>query len=480
MGLLNKESKDKKTKYQKLEEKLALKKKSAWDQFTDRQKKDAFRLCDDYKSFLDNAKTEREAVKEIEAFAKKKGFSGIGEAKELTPGSRVYDTYRNKNAALVIAGKKPITEGARIIVSHIDSPRLDLKPHPLYEDSGLAMLKTHYYGGIKKYQWVNRPFALHGVVTKKDGKTIDIVIGESEKDPVFVISDLLIHLSKNSQDKRLASEAIKGEELNLIVANIPVDDDKVKHKVKLAVLEHLYDKYGIVEEDFVSAELEAVPAGISKDVGFDRSLIGAYGQDDKVCAFASLIASDSVKIPEHTTIVLFYDKEEIGSVGNTGARSNYIEYIVSRILELSGNAASDSIVREALMKSSALSADVSAAVNPTFKEAHDIFNSNFCGFGALLEKYNGYGGKYSASDASAEYTGRIRKILNDNKIPWQIGELGKVDEGGGSTIAIFFSNYSMDIIDLGVPVLGMHSPFEIVSKADMYSAYLAYVAFLES
>ncbi|MCK4927408.1 MAG: aminopeptidase [Candidatus Aenigmarchaeota archaeon] len=480
MSLLDKISKDKKTKYQKLEEKLALKKKSAWEQFTDKQRKEAFKLCDDYKSFLDRAKTEREAVKEIEAFAKKKGFSEIGEAKELTPGSRVYDIYRNKNAALVIAGKRPITEGARIIVSHVDSPRLDLKPHPLYEDSGLAMMKTHYYGGIKKYQWVNRPFALHGVVTKKDGTTIDIVIGESEKDPVFVISDLLIHLSKNSQDKRLASEALKGEELNIIAGNIPVTDDKVKHKVKLAILEHLYDKYGIIEEDFASAEIEAVPAGTSKDVGFDRSLIGAYGQDDKVCAFASLAASDSVKIPEHTTIILFYDKEEIGSVGNTGARSNYIEYLFGELLEMSGKHVSDIEVRKALMKSSALSADVSAAVNPTFKDVHDAHNSSFCGFGALLEKYNGYGGKYSASDASAEYVGIIRKMLNDNKIPWQLGELGKVDEGGGSTIPIFFSNYSMDIIDLGVAVLGMHSPFEIVSKADMYSAYLAYAAFLES
>ncbi|MCK5452609.1 MAG: aminopeptidase, partial [Candidatus Aenigmarchaeota archaeon] len=272
----------------------------------------------------------------------------------------------------------------------------------------------------------------------------------------------------------------KGEELNIIAGNIPVTDDKVKHKVKLAILEHLYDKYGIIEEDFASAEIEAVPAGTSKDVGFDRSLIGAYGQDDKVCAFASLAASDSVKIPEHTTIILFYDKEEIGSVGNTGARSNYIEYLFGELLEMSGKHVSDIEVRKALMKSSALSADVSAAVNPTFKDVHDAHNSSFCGFGALLEKYNGYGGKYSASDASAEYVGIIRKMLNDNKIPWQLGELGKVDEGGGSTIAIFFSNYSMDIIDLGVAVLGMHSPFEIVSKADMYSAYLAYAAFLES
>ncbi len=480
MGLLNKKSKDEKTKYQKLEEKLALKRKSAWEQFTDKQRKEAFKLCDNYKSFLDKAKTEREAVKEIEAFAKKKGFSDIGKVKELTQGSRVYDTYRNKNAALVIAGKKPITEGTRIIVSHIDSPRLDLKPHPLYEDSGLAMMKTHYYGGIKKYQWVNRPLALHGVVTKKDGTTIDIVIGESEKDPVFVISDLLIHLSTNTQDKRTVPDAIKGEELNIIAGNIPVKDEKVKQKVKLAVLEHLYDKHGIVEEDFVSAELEAVPAGTSKDVGFDRSLIGAYGQDDKACAFTSLIASDSVKSPEHTTIVLFYDKEEIGSVGNTGARSNYIEHLFGKLLEMSGKHVSDAEVRKVLMKSSALSADVSAAVNPTFKEVHDTHNSNLCGFGAVLEKYNGYGGKYSASDASAEYTGYIRKMLNDKKIPWQAGELGKVDEGGGGTIAIFFANYGMDIIDFGVPVLGMHSPFEIVSKADVYSAYLAYVAFLES
>ncbi len=480
MSLLDNISKDKKTKYQKLEEKLALKKKSAWEQFTDRQKKEAFKLCDDYKSFLDKAKTEREAVKEIEAFAKKKDFSEIGEAKELIPGSRVYDIYRNKNAALVIAGKKPITEGARIIVSHVDSPRIDLKPHPLYEDSGIAMMKTHYYGGIKKFHWVNRPFALHGVVTRKDGTTIDFIIGESDKDPVFVISDLLIHLSRKSVDKRVASEALKGEELNIIAGNIPVTDDKVKQKVKLAVLEHLYDKYGIIEEDFASAEIEAVPAEKARDIGFDRAFVGAYGHDDKSGVFSSLSAACSVRTPEYTTIVLFIDKEEIGSYGNTSARSLYLQHFVGKLLELHGKQGSIKEINETLMKSQAISSDICSAVNPTFKDVYDVNNSFLAGFGITLQMYTGAGGKYYSSHASCEFAGKMRKMLNDNKVPWQYGEEGKVDEGGGGTLALYLSRYGMDIIDISIPVLGVHSPFEVVSKADMYSAYMAYAAFLES
>ncbi len=478
MFMAENDAKDKKTKYQKLEEKLALKKKSAWEMFTDKQKKEAFKLCGDYKSFLGKVKTEREAVKEIEAFAKDKGFSEIGKAKKLTPGSRVYDIFKDKNVALVISGKKPLSEGARIIVSHIDSPRLDLKPKPLYEDSGLAMMKTHYYGGIKKYQWVNTPLSLHGVVVKKDGKKVEINIGEDLKDPVFVVSDLLPHLAAKEQNKRTTVDTIKGEELNLIVGNIPIEDDKIKQKVKLSVLEHLFDKYGIVEEDFVSAELEAVPADAPRDIGFDRAFVGAYGQDDRVSAFTSFSALEMIDVPEHTVIVLFYDKEEIGSVGNTGSRSNYIEYLFGMILEQLGEDMSSHNIRKSLINSVALSADVSAAVNPTFKNVNDMYNAHLCGYGVALEKYNGAGGKYSASDASAELVGKIRSLFIDKGVPWQAGELGKVDEGGGSTIAVFFANHGMDIIDVGVPILGMHSPFEIVSKADIYSAYLAYKAFL--
>ncbi|NOQ56248.1 MAG: aminopeptidase [Nanohaloarchaea archaeon] len=476
--MAEKDSKDKRTKYQKLEEKLAFKKKSAWEQFTDKQKKEVFLLCDRYKQFLGKVKTEREAVHEIEAFAKKNDFFDISKVNKLMPGSKVYDIHKDKNAALVIAGKRPLSSGARIIVSHIDSPRLDLKPKPLYEDSGLAMMKTHYYGGIKKYQWVNTPLSLHGVVVKKDGKKVEINIGEDPKDPVFVVSDLLPHLSSKEQNKRTAVDIIKGEELNLIVGNIPVDDDKVKQKIKLAVLEHLFDKYGMVEEDFVSAELEAVPADAPRDVGFDRAIVGGYGQDDRVSAFASLSALDSIETPEHTVIVLFYDKEEIGSVGNTGSRSNYIEYIFGMILGQAGQDNSAHNIRKSLINSIALSADVSAAVNPTFKSVNDMYNAHLCGFGVALEKYNGAGGKYSASDASAELVGKIRNLFDDNKVPWQAGELGKVDEGGGTTIAVFFASHGMDIIDVGVPILGMHSPFEMVSKADIYSAYLAYKAFI--
>ncbi|MBW6461701.1 MAG: aminopeptidase [DPANN group archaeon] len=470
--------KDKKTKYQKLEDKLVFKKKSAWEQFTDKQKKDAFTLCDDYKLFLAKVKTEREAVTQIKVFAKDKGFSEIGEVNKLIPGSRVYDIFKDKNAALIIAGKKGLSEGARIIVSHIDSPRLDLKPKPLYEDSGLALMKTHYYGGIKKYQWVNTPLSLHGVVVKKDGTKVEIKIGENPKDPVFVVSDLLPHLSSKEQDKRTVLDTIKGEELNLIVGNIPVDDDKIKQKIKLAILEHLFDKYGIIEEDFVSAELEAVPADAPRDVGFDRAFVGAYGQDDRVSAFTSCVAIDTVKVPEHTVVVLFYDKEEIGSVGNTGSRSNYIEYLFGRVLEKLGEDMSSHNIRKCLINSFAISADVSAAVNPTFKSVNDMLNAHLSGYGVALEKYNGAGGKYSASDASAELVGTIRNLFIDKGVPWQAGELGKVDEGGGTTIAVFFANHGMDIIDVGVPILGMHSPFEIVSKADIYSAYLAYMAFL--
>ncbi len=476
--MVENDAKDKKTKYQKLEEKLALKKKSAWALFTDKQKKDAFKLCDDYKLFLGKVKTEREAVKEIEAFAKDKGFSQIGNVKKLIPGARVYDIFKDKNAALIIAGKKPLSSGARIIVSHIDSPRLDLKPKPLYEDSGIALMKTHYYGGIKKYQWVNTPLSLHGVVVKSDGVKVEVNIGEDLSDPVFVVSDLLPHLSAKEQNKRTTVNIIKGEELNLIVGNIPVADDSIKQKIKLAVLEHLFDKYGIVEEDFVSAELEAVPADAPRDVGFDRAFVGGYGQDDRVSVFTSMEAVESIKTPEHTTIVLFYDKEEIGSVGNTGARSKYIEYLFGMILEKLGEDKFSHTVQKSLINSIALSADVSAAVNPTFKSVNDLYNSHLCGYGVALEKYSGGGGKYSGSDASAEFVGKIRSLFIDKGVPWQAGELGKVDEGGGTTIAVFFASQGMDIIDVGVPVLGMHSPFEIVSKADIYSAYLAYKAFL--
>ena len=481
MSLLNEESQERKSKYQELEDKLVSKKKSAWEQFTDLQRKEVFSLCKNYKSFLDKAKTEREAVREIELIAKNSGFTKMDDAKgHLESGAKLYDIYRNKNAALVIVGKKPISDGVRIIISHVDSPRLDLKPHPLYEDSELAMLKTHYYGGIKKHQWADRPISLHGVVLTKDGKNVEIVIGESQDDPVFVISDLAIHLSRNSQDKRSARGILKGEEMNIIAGNIPVKDEKVKQKVKLAVLEHLYDKYGIVEEDFASAEIEAVPAEKARDIGFDRAFVGAYGHDDKSGVFSSLSAACSVKQPEHTTIVLFIDKEEIGSLGNTSASAPYLEHVIARLSCLCGDGKQCKDVREILMESWAISLDVSNAVNPTFKNLHDVHNSFFAGFGVSFHMYTGAGGKYYSSHASCEYAGTMRKMFNDRKIPWQPGEDCKVDEGGGGTLAIHFSRYGMDVIDVNIPVLGIHSPFEVVSKADIFSAYLVSLAFLES
>jgi len=467
-------------KKSKLEEKLSMKKESGWVRM-EKKEKDIFSFCKGYMDFLGNAKTERGAVSEILKIAEKNNFRNIKSMKKLKPGMRVYAVNREKNIALAVIGKKPVENGLNIVVSHIDSPRLDLKPNPLYEDkdAGVALFKTHYYGGIRKYHWVNTPLALHGKIIKRNGEAVNIKIGENSDEPVFIIPDLLPHLSKNLQDKRKLPEGIKGEELNILVGSMPVKDKDVKEKIKIAVLENLNKKYGITEEDFVSAELEAVPATTPREIGFDKSMIGAYGQDDRICAYASLMAINETKTPEKTGTALFVEKEEIGSEGNTSMKSMFFEEFVSELVRLTVDY-SEIKVRNALSNSKALSADVNSAFDPTFKEVFESRNASKLGFGIVLTKYTGARGKAGASDASAEYVGKIRKLFNDKKIAWQTGELGKVDEGGGGTVAKYLAEYNMDVLDCGPPILAMHAPYEVSSKADVYSAYEGYKAFFGS
>jgi len=447
-------SESKKSKY-------TYEKKVAWESFTKDQIKKAFDFAEYYKTFLNNAKTEREAIRLIQDLAKK--------------GKKKIIINRGKEAALVIRGKKPIRDGLRIIISHIDSPRLDLKQVPLYEDSdsNLALFETHYYGGIKKFQWLTIPLALHGIVIKKDGKNVTFALGEDEKDPVFCVSDLLPHLSHDVQDTKKLNEAIKGESLDIVVGSMPAKGDE-NDKIKSAILDKLHKDHGIIEEDFISAEIEAVPAFKARDLGFDRSLIAAYGQDDRACAFTSLKAILDLKAPEHTAIALFVDKEEVGSEGNTTAQVT--TFLRSIIKGLDSKVDVDSV----MLKSKVISADVNAAVTPNYTEVFELKNASTLGNGIVMSKYTGHGGKYSANDASAEYVAEIRTLLNKEKIPWQTGELGKVDKGGGGTVAKYFSRLGTEVIDLGPAVLSMHSPYEVTSKVDIYSAYLAYHAFLKS
>ncbi len=443
------------------ESKYAYRKKSAWELFSKQQITTAFTFAEGYKTFLNQAKTEREAVHVIAEAAKK-------EKKKIV-------VNKEKSAAIIIKGKKPIRDGLRIVISHIDSPRLDLKQVPLYQDSEshLALFETHYYGGIKKFQWVVIPLALHGVIVKKDGKKITFTLGEDDLDPVFSVPDLLPHLSHDVQDNKKIDEAIKAESLDVVIGSLPARGE-FKEKIKAAILEKLHAEYDITEEDFISAELEAVPAFKARDVGFDRSLIGAYGQDDRICAYAALQAILDVKNPEHTILCLFVDKEEIGSEGNASAQA--ISFLRSLIREQDANVDIDSV----LLKSKVISADVSSAVTPNYTDVFELKNASSLGNGVAMSKYTGHGGKYSANDASAEYIAEIRKLLDTAKVPWQTGELGKVDKGGGGTVAKYFSRLGMEVIDLGAPVLSMHSPYEVTSKADLYASYLAYLAFLKN
>ncbi len=468
-------------KKETLEDKLSMKKELIWTRISEKEKKEIFRFAEEYKAFLSVAKTERECVEEMVKEAEKKGFVPYEKVKKPAPGKKFYIAHKNKAVAFVVLGKKPPLEGTRMVAAHIDSPRLDLKQNPLYEDGDtqIALFKTHYYGGIKKYQWANIPLALHGVVFTSKGKKVEVVIGEEPDDPVFTVCDLLPHLARGEQAARKMPEVLKGEELNIIVGNMPVEDEEVKHRVKTWVLDYLNKKYGIVEEDLTSAELTAVPAGPARDVGFDRTMVGGYGQDDHASAFPAFRAILDIDVPEHAAIALFFDKEEIGSDGATGAQSRLPEQVIGDMLALYMPDYRYAHLRKALLNSKVLSADVNAAVNPTFKNVHEMMNASKMGYGVVITKFTGHGGKYSANDATAEYTTEIRLLFNKHKIPWQLGELGKVDEGGGGTVAKFLAKYNMDVIDCGPSVISMHSPFEITSKADIYYTYRAYSVFME-
>ena len=452
--------KEKKKKDNK-ESKFVYKKKTAWEIFTNEQIKKSFDFCIDYKKFLDSAKTERETISFINNSAnksKKKIFINHG-----------------KSAAIVIPGKKPLSDGIRIVISHVDSPRLDLKQIPLYEEpsSNVTLLETHYYGGIKKFQWVVIPLAIHGVIIRKDGKKITFTLGENELDPVFSVPDLLPHLSHKVQDTKKLEDAIAGESLDILIGSQPAKGD-FSEKIKTAILDKLNKDYGITEEDFISAELEMVPAFKARDMGFDRSLIAAYGQDDRACAYTSFRAIMDLKNPNYTSVGLFVDKEEIGSEGNTTAQVT--TFLRSVIKKIDSTVDVDSV----MLKSKVISADVNAAVTPNYTDVFELKNASTLGHGIVMSKFTGHGGKYSANDASAEYVAEIRNLLNKNKIPWQTAELGKVDNGGGGTVAKYFSRLGMEVIDLGPAVMSMHSPYEVTSKVDIYSSYLAYLAFLKS
>jgi aspartyl aminopeptidase len=465
-----------KCKTKELEQKLKLQGKLVWDRLEEKEKKEVFRFAEGYKKFLDQAKTERQAVGEILRAAEKAGFRELSRG----GGKKFFSVNREKSIALAVLGRAPLAEGLRIVISHIDSPRVDLKQNPLYEDADLALFRTHYYGGIKKYQWVAIPLSLHGLVAKADGSVLPIRVGEDPDDPVLVINDLLPHLSGRTQDQKKLAEGIEGEKLTALAGSLPYPDGEAKERIKLQVMELLHKKYGLVEEDFTSAELELVPAMKARDVGLDRSLVGAYGQDDRASAYTSLQAVLALKDPSRPVLVLFVDKEEIGSEGNTGAQSFFMEEVVRGMVERSGKVPAEALVKRILARSKALSADVESALDPNYPEVHEKQNAGRIGYGVCLEKFTGHRGKAGASDARAEYVGEIRRIFNTGKVAWQMTEIGKVDEGGGGTVAKFLAVYGMDIIDCGVPVLSMHSPFEVSSKADIYEGYKAYRAFLSS
>lgn len=440
-------------------------------------KKELFKFADDYKEFLSLGKTERLCVNETLKLAKLEGFKNLDEVTTLNPGDKVYSINRNKNIVLYVIGKEKVVNGVNVLGAHIDSPRIDVKQNPLYESTGFALLDTHYYGGVKKYQWVTIPLALHGVVYKKDGTSVDINIGEKEDDPIFCITDLLIHLSKDQLTKT-ASKVIEGEDLDVTVGSFPLDGKDEKEAVKGNLLKILKEQYNIEEEDFLSAEIEVVPAGKARDLGLDRSMVAGYGHDDRVCAYTSLRAIlDLKEVPNRTSCCILVDKEEIGSVGATGAHSNYFTNTLAQLLELQG-CKSEFDLRKCLTNSNMLSSDVSAGVDPLYLSVCELKNSAFLGKGIVFNKYTGSGGKGGCNDANPDFIAKLRKILDENNVHFQTAELGKVDQGGGGTIAYILSNLNMNVIDAGIAVLNMHAPLEVVSKVDLYEAYLAYKAFL--
>ncbi len=457
--------------------------RNGWDGLTKREEKVLEKYCSEYMEFLSKAKTERLAYDESVKLAEAYGYMNISSKKKLNPGDKIYIGFNGKTIMLMSIGRTPLTDGLRIVGGHTDAPRLDSKPVPLYEDGDVVLLDTSYYGGIRKYHWVSSTLAIHGVVIKQDGSKVDIAIGEDITDPIFTITDLLPHLAAKQSKKPLAT-AITGEGLNVLVGSRPIDkkSDKNKHPIKDNILKILNEKYGITEEDFVSSELEIVPSGPAREVGFDRSMIGGYGHDDRVCAYAGLRAAlDMEEIPEYTSVVLMCDKEEIGSEGNTGMNSFFFENAVAEVLALENSKSTNLNVRRCLSRSKMLSADVCCLHDPNYPDV-SAPNGNMAkmNHGCVLVKYTGSRGKNGGSDAGAEFVGEIRKIFNDAKVCWQTGLIGKVDEGGGGTISKFMARYGMEVIDCGVGLFGMHSTFEVAGKIDIYMTYKGYKAFLEN
>ena len=461
-----------------------MERKNAWGKYPEGKKRDeVFAFAEDFRRFISKCKTERECTAELYAQALEAGFvdfDKVVEAKKaLKPGAKIVANNMGKGLALFVIGKQPLEAGMNILGAHIDSPRMDLKQVPLYEDTEFAMLDTHYYGGIKKYQWVTLPLAFHGVICRKDGTTVTVNIGDKPEDPVFGVSDLLIHLSADQMEKK-GAKVIEGENLDLLIGSIPADkkDDDVKERVKANILTILEKTYGIEEEDFLSAEIEVVPAGEARDYGFDRSMIMGYGHDDRVCAYPSYRAMLEVKKPEFTSVCLLVDKEEIGSVGASGMQSRFFENCVAELVNLTGDY-SELKVRRALKNSKVLSSDVSAAFDPNYPSVMEKRNAAYFGKGLVFNKYTGSRGKSGSNDANAEYIAKLRNIMDKNEVSFQTAELGKVDQGGGGTIAYILANYDMNVIDSGGPVLNMHAPWEIISKVDLYEALKGYVAFLK-
>ena len=458
-----------------LKEKLFNKKENGWHKVSEEKNKLIMNFSDEFIYFLNNGKTERECANFAKKMLEENGFRCICEYKALNPGDKVYNINRDKSVYAAIIGKQKLEEGINVVGAHIDSPRLDLKPNPLYEEGGFAYFKTHYYGGIKKYQWTTIPLAIHGVIVKTNGEKITINIGEKDEDPIFTITDLLPHLAQEQMERKL-KEGIKGEDLNLLIGSRPYNDKDIDEKVKLNILDILNKKYGITEADFLSSELELVPAFKARSLGFDSSMVAGYGQDDKVCAYTAVRGILDTHNPEKTAVMILSDKEEIGSMGNTGMESLVFDYFISELLNKTGENKPD-LIRKLFCNSRMLSSDVDAGYDPIYASVSDAKNAGYLGKGIAVVKYTGARGKSGASDANAEFVAEIRKLLDDNDISYQLTELGKVDIGGGGTIAYILANKGVDVIDCGVPVLSMHAPYEVTSKYDIYCAYEAYKAF---
>ena len=464
-----------KTQGEELKERLFNTKKNGWINVSDEEKEKIFNYCAGYMDFLNKSKTEREIIKNATHMARERGYRDISEYDHLNAGDKVYYVNREKNLFLAVIGNESIENGVNIIGSHADSPRLDLKPNPLYEDKEFAYFKTHYYGGIKKYQWTAIPLSIHGVIVKRDGEKVEVNIGENENDPIFTITDLLPHLAQDQMQKKL-KDGVEGENLNLLIGSIPYKDEKVSEKVKLNILDILNRRYGITERDFISAEIELVPAFRCRSLGFDESLIAGYGQDDKVCVYTSLTAILNTENPNKTAVCILADKEEIGSMGNTGMESNVFSTFLAEILNKL-NINRPNLLDKVLCNSKMLSADVDAGLDPIYTSVADLNNACYLNRGVGMNKYTGVAGKANASDANAEFLAYIRNIFESNDVDYQIAELGRVDKGGGGTIAYILANKGVDVVDCGVGVLSMHAPYEVTSKYDVYQAHKGYTAF---